>query len=336
MLAEQLWADACADADDDGVGVTREQLGACYAASAALFEGTRAAERQLAKWRATVGRKQLVPAFGQAGKALLGATLAQYDAATAGAHPASRAVGAARRKLGGHVRAELEALFGDQVRIVQAEAVSKLRELLLLTVARQGSIQEWQVANTQTSIERWFTAKLAELAVPELALNMASAAAHRARAQGACCAQGGARGAGGGARSRAPRLPPAALPLRACAGAAQGRALAAAVLLRRALCLVRDRAGAGAAAPRREGQGGQGAQGAEGDAAELPAHGRGAHRGHGQPAVLRLVRHRYARARPRATARACRLRARAHNAPCARARARSLARLLGGAQGPTR
>lgn len=59
-----------------------------------------------------------------------------------------------------------------QVRILNAEALSKMRELLLLTVARQGSIQEWQVQNTQTSVERWFTQRLADLVVPELSLNL--------------------------------------------------------------------------------------------------------------------------------------------------------------------
>lgn len=56
--------------------------------------------------------------------------------------------------------------------MLNAEAMSKLRELLLLTVARQGSVQDWQVQNMQTSIERWFTQKLAELVIPELALNL--------------------------------------------------------------------------------------------------------------------------------------------------------------------
>ncbi|KAG8464345.1 hypothetical protein KFE25_003408 [Diacronema lutheri] len=171
VLAEQLWADACAE-PDDGLAATREQLRMCYIASQALFAASAIADKALDKWSAQVARKRAVVAFGAQGRQLLSRTLAKYDEDTAACEPGSKFVAMQRAQLSGRIKTELARLFNDQVRMLNVEAMVKLRELLLLTVARQGSVQDWQVANMQTSVERWFTQKLAELVVPELALNL--------------------------------------------------------------------------------------------------------------------------------------------------------------------
>jgi hypothetical protein len=64
--------------------------------------------------------------------------------------------------------------------MLQVQAQTDLREMLLMTTARQGQVADWQVANTQTAIERLFTSKLSQLVIPELMLNLVRAAACRA------------------------------------------------------------------------------------------------------------------------------------------------------------
>lgn len=115
VLAEQLWADACAEADD-GLAATREQMRTCYLASQAFFGASAAADKTLARWSAQVARKRPVAAFGAQGRQLLSSTLAAYDASTAGCEPGAKFVGAQRARLAGHVRADLARLFNDQVR----------------------------------------------------------------------------------------------------------------------------------------------------------------------------------------------------------------------------
>jgi hypothetical protein len=63
--------------------------------------------------------------------------------------------------------------------MLQLQAESDLREMLLMTTARQGQVADWQVQNTQTAIERLFTSKLSQLVIPELMLNLVRRAALR-------------------------------------------------------------------------------------------------------------------------------------------------------------
>lgn len=115
VLAEQIWVDACADAED-GLGVTREDMRTCLVASRALFAGISNADRQLKRWTATVGRRTTVDGFGSLGKALLGGALAGFDQATATVSPRSPFLLSQREKLALHIKNGLSQLFSDQVR----------------------------------------------------------------------------------------------------------------------------------------------------------------------------------------------------------------------------